>query len=284
MNYATQVLRHNVIVPAIEHLFVPVLILTSTGTKHDAAMLKEFNEPAWNNPVCRFLDADRKDLIPRKDGVYKPAEIAKRMLEALDKAGAVLAADARQTLESVAAGREVSTEDAQKFADAISSKITRKLAPALAGAVKAYESREYGKAVSDATKARDKEKATEAEKADADYLIALVSARWESTKARASNLKSQREYLPLFELVADANKHFEGVAGHAEWQLEMRALEKDKLVKNEVNAAKKLVKLEQQLESAKTDRDRDAIKKQLEKFASDNQGTLAAEKAAALAK
>ena len=272
------------VVPAIENLLVPVLILTSTGTKHDAAMLKEFNEPAWNNPVCRFLDAERKDLIPRKDGVYKPAEIAKRMLEALDKAGAVLAADARQTLESVAAGREVSAEDAQKFADAVSSKITRKLAPALAASVKAYESREYGKAAEDAAKVRDKDKATEVEKADADYLIALVAARWESTKAKANSLKAQREYLPLFELVAEANKQFEGVSGHAEWQAEMRALEKDKLVKNELNAAKKLVKLEQQLKEAKTDRDRDAIKKQLAKFASDYEGTLAAEKAATLAR
>jgi len=42
-----------------------------------------FNEPAWNNPVVRFIDSKGKDLIPRKDGIYSLKGMARRASDAL---------------------------------------------------------------------------------------------------------------------------------------------------------------------------------------------------------
>jgi hypothetical protein len=50
------------------------------------AFLKRFEEPAWNSPVVRFVDADGKDVIPRKAGVYRTVTLLRRMAEALKAA------------------------------------------------------------------------------------------------------------------------------------------------------------------------------------------------------
>ncbi len=73
------------VVEAIEECFIPVLIHNNRKGK-DAELLKHFNEPAWNNPVVRYLDADEKDLIERKDGVWTTTETVQRMLAALTAA------------------------------------------------------------------------------------------------------------------------------------------------------------------------------------------------------
>ena len=52
----------------------------------DARALERFKEPAWNNPVVRFLDPAGKDLIPRRDGVWSEAGLAPRMSAALEAA------------------------------------------------------------------------------------------------------------------------------------------------------------------------------------------------------
>lgn len=75
-------LSHPRLVEAIETLFVPVAIHNNAGGA-DAAALKRFGEPAWNNPVVRFLDGDGKDLIPRRDGAWSSGEIVERMVAAL---------------------------------------------------------------------------------------------------------------------------------------------------------------------------------------------------------
>jgi phosphoglycerate dehydrogenase-like enzyme len=54
----------------------------------DAELLAHYREPAWNNPVLRFLDADGRDLLPRRDGVYGAGEIAARLAGALEAAHA----------------------------------------------------------------------------------------------------------------------------------------------------------------------------------------------------
>ena len=69
-------------VEAIESLFEPVVIYNNQPGK-DAAILKAFNEPAWNYQVIRFLDASGNDLIPRKDGVWTRSALAARMIDAL---------------------------------------------------------------------------------------------------------------------------------------------------------------------------------------------------------
>lgn len=79
-------LSHNLLVEAIEDAFIPILVYNNKPS--DAALLKRFGEPAWNNPVVRFLDAKGGDVIPRKDGVWGSRGTALRMIAALEKSGA----------------------------------------------------------------------------------------------------------------------------------------------------------------------------------------------------
>ena len=53
----------------------------------DTRILKRFKEPAWNFQVVRFIGADGKDIIPRKDRVWTKKGVAARMVAALKKAG-----------------------------------------------------------------------------------------------------------------------------------------------------------------------------------------------------
>ena len=72
-------------VEAIEELFVPALVYNNREGKN-AKLLKQFNEPSWNNPVVRYLDFEGQDVIPRKAGVWTTQGTAKRMLAALKAA------------------------------------------------------------------------------------------------------------------------------------------------------------------------------------------------------
>lgn len=72
------------IVESIESDFVPSLIFNNK--KADEKKLKRFNEPAWNNPVVRFLDSDLKDVIPRKDEIWTAHDLVARMIAALKTA------------------------------------------------------------------------------------------------------------------------------------------------------------------------------------------------------
>ena len=69
------------IVEAIETEFVPVLVFNNRD--EDSALMKEFNEPTWNNPVVRYLNADRKDVTKRQDGLWSVGDTAKKMIAAL---------------------------------------------------------------------------------------------------------------------------------------------------------------------------------------------------------
>ena len=72
------------LVEAIEDHFVPVVVYNNQA--QDAAILKSFQEPSWNNPVVRFLDKDGKDLIKRKGGVYSISALVTRMIASLKAA------------------------------------------------------------------------------------------------------------------------------------------------------------------------------------------------------
>jgi len=77
------VLSHPLLVEAIESEFVPCCIYNNKkGT--DAKILKRYREPAWNNPVVRFVDAAGKDVIKRQDRVWSVGGIAARMTQALE--------------------------------------------------------------------------------------------------------------------------------------------------------------------------------------------------------
>lgn len=86
MVFGRSALTHPLMVEAIETLFVPVAI-HNNKKGYDATILKRYEEPSWNNPVTRFVDADGRDVIPRKDRVWTTAGVARRMQQALEKHG-----------------------------------------------------------------------------------------------------------------------------------------------------------------------------------------------------
>jgi len=73
------------LVEALETEFVPVLVYNNRSGR-DAELLARYEEPAWNNPVLRFFGAEHQELLERRDGVYRPREIADRMIGALEAA------------------------------------------------------------------------------------------------------------------------------------------------------------------------------------------------------
>lgn len=81
-NYGHDVLSHPLIVDAIETLFVPVAVYNNKGGE-DAKILKMFAEPAWNNPVVRIVNNEKKNLIKRVSGNYSKLGIVDAMIQAL---------------------------------------------------------------------------------------------------------------------------------------------------------------------------------------------------------
>ena len=51
---------------------------------YEKEVLERFDEPTWNNPVMRFVDAKGKDVIPRKDRVWTTGGVYARMTKALE--------------------------------------------------------------------------------------------------------------------------------------------------------------------------------------------------------
>ena len=72
-------------VEAMETLFVPVVIRNNVEG-YEREVLERYGEPTWNNPVIRFVDGDGKDVLPRKDRVWKTPDVLARMLAALEAA------------------------------------------------------------------------------------------------------------------------------------------------------------------------------------------------------
>ena len=81
-DYGRQVLSQPLLVEAIESLFVPVLVYNNREGA-DQSLLKRFDEPAWNNPVVRYLSADGKDVLPRRARVWSLGATAERMVAVL---------------------------------------------------------------------------------------------------------------------------------------------------------------------------------------------------------
>ncbi len=84
--FGQEVLSNPAIVKAAQDAFVPVAIFNNRGGE-DKKVLERYNEPAWNYQVARFVDAEGKDIIPRKDKVWTTGAMAERMVAALEKAG-----------------------------------------------------------------------------------------------------------------------------------------------------------------------------------------------------
>jgi hypothetical protein len=80
-------LRFPLLVEAAETLFVPVAIRNNVEG-YEGKIRARFDEPAWNNPVVRFLAGDGRDVLPRKDGVWQTGALLERMHRALAAHGA----------------------------------------------------------------------------------------------------------------------------------------------------------------------------------------------------
>ncbi|MCA8968654.1 MAG: hypothetical protein KDC95_02680 [Planctomycetes bacterium] len=67
---------------------MPVAIRNNTKGDREAAIRERFDEPAWNNPVIRFLDRSGRDILPRKDRVWSREDVLRRLIAALEAAKA----------------------------------------------------------------------------------------------------------------------------------------------------------------------------------------------------
>lgn len=73
------------IVDAIETLFTPLCVYNNTKNDEDAQTLKNFKEPAWNNPVVRILDEKGKDIGSRISKEWTVGALANGMVQVLEK-------------------------------------------------------------------------------------------------------------------------------------------------------------------------------------------------------
>jgi hypothetical protein len=80
--FGKNVLSHPLLKDAIECSFLPVVV--RNNVKGIEEQIRErYEEPAWNNPVVRFVDASGKDILPRKDRIWDAHGIANRMVATL---------------------------------------------------------------------------------------------------------------------------------------------------------------------------------------------------------
>lgn len=85
-NYGQNVLSNPLMVEAIENSFIPLAIYNNKGGK-DKVILDKYNEPSWNNPVVRIINAKGKNVVNRVSGDYSAKTLQKRMVEALKSYG-----------------------------------------------------------------------------------------------------------------------------------------------------------------------------------------------------
>ena len=84
--FGREVLTQPLLVEAIESEFVPVVAYNNRSTGIDKELLVRFKEPAWNYQVMRFLNADGKDIVPRRDRVWTLSAVVERLIEVLQTA------------------------------------------------------------------------------------------------------------------------------------------------------------------------------------------------------
>lgn len=85
-NYGHDVLSNPMLVEAIENEFIPMAVFNNKGGK-DQKMLKKYNEPSWNNPVVRIVDASGNNLVKRVASNYSAKGLYKAMINALESYG-----------------------------------------------------------------------------------------------------------------------------------------------------------------------------------------------------
>ena len=81
--FGREVLTNPLLVQAMEDEFIPMLVYNNRSSGTDRELMERYREPSWNYQVIRFLDAEGKDVIPRKDRVWTARGVAERMAKAL---------------------------------------------------------------------------------------------------------------------------------------------------------------------------------------------------------
>jgi peptide methionine sulfoxide reductase MsrA len=81
-NYGNNVLSHPFIVEAIEDEFIPLVVYNNKGGA-DGKVLRKYNEPSWNNPVVRIVDAKGENIVRRLYGNYSQIGVIEKIIEAL---------------------------------------------------------------------------------------------------------------------------------------------------------------------------------------------------------
>jgi len=74
------------IVEAIEENFIPLAIYNNNKGA-DAAILKKFNEPAWNNPVVRIIGTNERDLVKRMSNRWTPSHLLSTIIAGIASQG-----------------------------------------------------------------------------------------------------------------------------------------------------------------------------------------------------
>jgi len=74
------------IVEAIEDNFIPLAIYNNNKGA-DAAILKKFNEPSWNNPVVRIIGTNERDLVGRMANRWTPSDLLSTIIAGIEKQG-----------------------------------------------------------------------------------------------------------------------------------------------------------------------------------------------------
>jgi len=80
--YGNDVLRHPLMIEAIEDEFIPVVVYNNQSGK-DKITLEKFKEPSWNNPVVRIVDTNGKDVVKRVANDYTAIGLYNAMQVAL---------------------------------------------------------------------------------------------------------------------------------------------------------------------------------------------------------
>ncbi len=74
------------IVEAIEDYFIPLAIYNN-NKGDDAAILKKFNEPSWNNPVVRIIGTNERDLVKRMGNRWTPSHLIETITAGIESQG-----------------------------------------------------------------------------------------------------------------------------------------------------------------------------------------------------
>lgn len=84
-NYGATALSDPFVIDAAASLFVPVVVYNNVAGD-DRRVLESFGEPAWNNPVVRFLGPDGAALGDRHTGDWSTTALLQAMVRALETA------------------------------------------------------------------------------------------------------------------------------------------------------------------------------------------------------